>query len=235
MRVPADRPRPPDDEALVVLVPGLGLDARSWDRVRALLPGESDVVTLPSVGRRAPRGSDLTVEELGRRLVAALPVGRRLVLVGLSVGCPVVVEAASRTSAVVGLVLVGPVTDPTASTWPRMLGQWARTAVHESLWELGVLAPQYRATGLVSMARGMNQLRRYRTDLALGRMPVPTRVIRGAGDRIASQRWCEQLAGPSAPEVLCVPGAGHMVPLTHPHVVADCVEALRGTAAVRRG
>lgn len=213
--------------ALVVLVPGLGLDARAWSAVRDVLTGPSVVVTLPSMGRRAGRETDLHVEQQSRRLVAALPPGRDVVLVGHSASCPVVVDVAGRTSSVVGTVLVGPVTDPEARTWPRMLGQWVRTAAHERLWEVPLLAPQYRSTGPGSMLRGMNQTRRYRTHAGLATLSVPTHVIRGRHDRIASAQWCDRLASSSHTELISVPRAAHMVPLTHPHVVAASAERLR--------
>ena len=89
-----------------------------------------------------------------------------------------------------------------------------------------MLTPQYRATGLGSMARGMDQMRRYRTDVGLAPPSPQTRIIRGAYDRIASERWCAHLAEASAASVTVVAGAGHMVPLTHPQAVVDAVHSL---------
>lgn len=213
--------------ALVVLVPGLGLDARAWTLVRHRVTGPSLVVPLPSMGCPAGRETDLDVEAQSRRLMAALPVERQVILVGHSASCPVVVDTATRTSAVAGLVLIGPVTDPAARTWPLMFARWLRTAGHEPLWELPVLAPQYRSTGLSSMVRGMNHTRRYRTDVALSTLPVPTVVIRGGHDSIAPAPWCDRLALAPLTEVVSVPEAAHMVPLTHPKVIAASVERLR--------
>jgi pimeloyl-ACP methyl ester carboxylesterase len=217
------RARLPD----AVLVPGLGLDTRAWTAVRACLDGSSRVVALPSLGRRATRGQDLHVEQQGRRLLASLPPDVDVILVGHSASCPVVVEAATRSPNVVGLVLVAPVTDPRARTWPRMLLRWAGTAVHERVWELPVLVPQYRSTGPDAMVRGMTRMRLYRTDVALASRPVPTIVIRGERDRIAPSQWCADVADVVGAELVTVPRAAHMLPLTHPHVVADSVERLR--------
>lgn len=221
-------PTAPSPGAMVVFVPGLGLDGRAWTAVRRELVGDSVVVVVPSMGGPAPRGTELCVERQGERLLAALPRGRRVVLVGHSASCPVVVEAARRTTDAVGLVLVGPVTDPRARTWPRMLSQWLRTAAHEHLWEAGPLAPQYRRTGLATMVRGMNAVRQYRTDRALKGLSVPVHIIRGERDRIATQAWCNELAGMATSRVTAVDGAAHMVPLTHPRVVAAAADSLRG-------
>jgi pimeloyl-ACP methyl ester carboxylesterase len=217
----------PASSRVVVFVPGLGLDAREWGATRALLAGPSVVVTLPSLGRPAPRGTGLHVEQQSQRLLAALPPDGDLVLVGHSASCPVVVEAAWHHRRVVGLVLIGPVTDPTARSWPRMLMQWLGTAARERLWEIPVLGPQYSSTGLPSMLRGIDHTRRYRTDIGLSRVSIPVHIIRGQHDRIASAQWCARLAGSGVTERVCVPRAAHMVPLTHPHVIAASAESLR--------
>lgn len=189
-----------------LFVPGLGLDGREWEGVRRCLrdqtvdSGCDEVVLLPSLGRAAAPRSDLRVEAAAGRLMAALPAhGPGVVLVGHSASCPVVIETAARCARVTGLVLVGPVTDPRAATWPRMLGQWTRTAVHERLWEVPVLVPQYYRTGPGSMVRGMNAMRVFRSDLALSRTSVPVSIVRGSRDRIAPLDWCQHLADARQP------------------------------------
>ena len=226
------RPAPAENSAsglcpVVVLVPGLGLDSRSWRLVRNAIDAPSSVVLLPSMGRPAPRGCALSVESQATRLLASLPEGTPVVLVGHSASCPVVVEAARRTAQVVGLVLVGPVTDPAAPTWPRMLAQWARTATHERFSELAILLPQYRRTGPISMVRGMDAIRHFRTDVALIGLAVPVEIVRGHEDRIASQRWSSALRRISDGQLTSVHGAAHMVPLTHPSAVAAAVARTR--------
>ena len=217
----------------VVLVPGLGLDARAWARVRARLPGRASVVTLPSLGRRSARGTDLRVEAQAERLLEALVAtgADQAVLVGHSASCAVVVEAARRSTLVVGLVLIGPVTDPRARTWPRMLGQWLRTATHERVREACVLVPQYRQTGARSMQRGMDAVRWYRTDLEIARLDLPVVVMRGTQDRIAAQDWCQRLADLSRGRLITVDRAAHMVPLTDPDAVATAVHDVRSAIA----
>ena len=208
---------------LVVLVPGLGLDARAWSRVLPYLTTASSVVTLPAMGRPASAGADLRAPALARALAQELPPGGALVLVGHSGSCQVVVELAVHDVRVSALVLVGPTTDPAAATWPRILARWLRTARHEKAWEIPVLAPQYRRTGLVSLLRAMDRLRRHRLDRPLAGVPLPVVVVRGEHDHIASATWCEVLARMSGGSVTTGADAGHMVPLTHPHLVADAV------------
>ena len=90
-----------------------------------------------------------------------------------------------------------------------------------------MLLPQYARTGMSSMLRGMDAVRRHRTDHALRGLDVPVEVVRGERDRIAPADWCAPLAAGTARSPT-VPGAGHMVPLTHPDAV---VAAVRRVAA----
>ena len=209
----------------VVFVPGLGLDFREWDGVRDRVHADHSVIHLPSLGRRARRRTDFSVEAAADRLVAAIDAcGPDVVLVGHSASCAVVVETAVRRT-VAGLVLAGPATDPRAATWPRMIAQWLRTAVHEQVGEVPVLAPQYAHNGLVTMARGMNVMRRFRVDQALTRTGVPVTILRGVHDRLASDDWCRHLAGSAGgpATVVTIPAAAHMLPITHPAAVAWAV------------
>lgn len=213
-------------------MPGLGLDARSWSRVWPHLDGPSTVIPLPTMGRAARTLDDLRPEALAARLLERLPAAGPLVLVGHSASCQVVGEAA-RDDRVVGVVLVAPTTAPRGASWPAIVGRWGLTAVHEHLWEIPVVSPQYRRTGLWTMARGMDRIRRHRLDRALAVGGVPVAVVRGGHDRIADAGWCRHLAAACADgSVTTVPGAGHMVPLTHPGTVAKVVEALRSRVPV---
>ncbi len=76
---------------------------------------------LLSMGRAAPRGTDVSMERQAGWLLQGLSKGETTILVGHSASCPVVVEAATRTSDVWGVVLVGTGTDPAAQTWPSLL------------------------------------------------------------------------------------------------------------------
>jgi len=221
---------------LIVLVPGLGLDDRAWAPVRQLLTGRVHTVLLPSLGRRSARGMDLRVERQAERLLSELAVqgADSVVLVAHSASCPVVVEAAARSQIVAGLVLIGAVTDPKASTWTRILGQWLRTVAQERLAQAAVLIPQYRHTGPAAMVRGMDAMRWYRTDHGLAQLDIPVVVIRGSRDRIASQDWSARLSAIARGRLQVVGGAAHMVPLTHPEPVVAAVREV-ASAATSKG
>ena len=182
---------------------------------------------LPSLGQPARRPADLRTEAHASRLLESLPTGTPTILVGHSASCPVVVNAAARSDDMVGLVLVGPVTDPAAQSWPRMLRQWGRTAAHERPSEAASLVRQYWRTGPMSMLRGMNAVRRFRTDLALESLTLPVEIVRGRKDRIATQDWCSELMRAANGHLTTVEGAAHMVPLTHPEAVVAAVDRVR--------
>jgi len=227
------RPAARVPDPLIVLVPGLGLDDRVWAPVRQRLIGRVHTVLLPSLGRRCPRGTDLRVERQAERLLSEL-MGEgadAVVLVAHSASCPVVVQAAAGSPIVVGLVLIGPVTDPRARAWPRILGQWLRTAPHEHLWEVPVLMPQYRRTGAATMVRGMDAMRWYRTDRALAGLAMPVVVLRGARDQIAPQDWSARLCAVARGRLKVVGGAAHMLPLTHPDAVVAAVREVASAAS----
>lgn len=77
------------------------------------------------MGQPATRRGDLRVQaeatRLRQRLLACVP----MILVVHSASCAVVFVVAARSSHVVGLVLVGPVTDPAAAFWLVILAPWA--------------------------------------------------------------------------------------------------------------
>lgn len=171
------------------MVPGLGLDARSWAPVLGRLPGPvaapAEVCALPGYGLPAGRGTDLSPAVLGARLGEDLRGGPPTVLAAHSSGCQVAVHAAGAADgAVVGLVLVGPTTDPRGRGWPALVRRWLRTAAHEDPRQVPCLVRQYAATGLRTMLRAMDAARRDDPRVALDGLDVPVLVVRGAQDRI---------------------------------------------------
>jgi len=237
---PAGGPAPrtaPATGPRVVLVPGLGLDERDWDRVRAALPLPSSVVRLPVLGTRPRRGARYDVAHLAAALSDALDLvagSAPVVLGGHSAGCPVAIETARRDDRVVGLLLVGPVTDPRARGWARILVSWGLTALRERLWEVPVLVPQYLRIGVFrTVLRGMDRIRWYDTAAALDAVDLPVTLVRGEHDRIAPTAWLDRLAAHGGRRVVTVPGGAHMVTITHPAQVADELSSLVARCARR--
>ena len=88
-----------------------------------------------------------------------------------------------------------------------------------------VLVRQYRRTTLRSMAASMDVARRDDLAVTLSGVGCPVVLVRGAHDRIAPRDWLRSLAevgtGTRAVRRVVELGAGaHMVPLTHPDLLA---------------
>jgi pimeloyl-ACP methyl ester carboxylesterase len=204
----------PTPAARLVLVPGLGLDARSSARLRALLPG--DVVLLPGMGLGGPVPA---LDELGRRLLAGIGPGP-VVLVGHSQSCQVVAAAAGDPR-VAGLVLLGPTTDPRLRSLPVLVRRWLGTAAREPWAQVPLVLAQWWRTGPRAMRRLWRVAAPDRIDRRLPEVTVPVTVVRGTRDRLCPHDWATALAA-AAPHgrLVELPGAAHMTVQTHPGEVA---------------
>nr|WP_243850983.1 alpha/beta hydrolase [Modestobacter marinus] len=205
----------------VVCVPGLGLDERSWARVRRRAGGV--VLRLPGMGARGPVGP---LAELTDQLLAALGPGR-CVLVAHSQSCQVVAAAAARDARVAGLLLLGPTTDPRMRRLPVLAGRWLRTAVREQWWQVPVIVAQWLRTGPRDMTALWRRTAPDPIDQRLRRVDVPVLVVRGTRDALCPAGWAGHLAR-SAPRgrLVELPGAAHMTPQTRPDDVAGLLAGL---------
>jgi pimeloyl-ACP methyl ester carboxylesterase len=148
---------------------------------------------------------------------------RRVVVFGHSASCQIAAHvAAMNPTRVTGLVLVGPTTDPTAATWPRLIARWLATARHETPKQVPALLRQYRRTGLGAMRRAMDVARRDRIDDTLGHTPSRILVLRGRHDRICPPGWAAAVANSAGAgsRAVSLSAGGHMVPFTHAPLVA---------------
>ncbi|MGY1620460.1 alpha/beta fold hydrolase [Geodermatophilus sp. SYSU D00691] len=209
----------PPEGPRAVLVPGLGLDARSWARLRRRVP--ADVVPLPGMGRREPVPS---VDALAAVLRARLGEGP-VVLVGHSQGCQVV-AAAADDARVVAVVLLGPTTDPRLRSPWGLAGRWLATALREPPWQYPFVLAQWLRTGPRAMAALWRSAAPDRTDLRLRRVRVPVTVVRGTRDALCPAEWARTVAA-AAPRgrLVELSGAAHMTPLTRPDAVADLLRS----------
>ena len=199
-----------------VLVPGLGLDARSSARLRARVAGT--VVHLPGMGLRE---TVPTLDVLARRLVRELGEGPVL-LIGHSQSCQVVVAAAQRAPGVVGVVLLGPTTDPRLRIPAVLALRWLRTAVREPFRQAPLVLAQWARTGPRAMVALWRSAAPDRIDRRLATLRMPVVVVRGTRDALCPRDWAERLAA-VAPDgrLVEIPGAVHMTVQTHPDEVAE--------------
>jgi pimeloyl-ACP methyl ester carboxylesterase len=227
-------PRPFSTDPALLALPGLGLDEEAWRPTLAHYGGPAGVLRIPGYGARADRRADLSPSALAREVVSSYALSGPVVVLGHSASCQVAAHVAALDRArVVGLVLIGPTTQPTASSWPRMAKQWLRTAGSEPKRQALSLVRQYRRTGLGTMRRAMDQARRDRIDQTMRRVQVPALIIRGPDDQICGETWAQWLAGVPRDggntSVVTLPAGGHMVPLTQGPLVAGALRAFVAT------
>jgi pimeloyl-ACP methyl ester carboxylesterase len=205
----------PPASARIVLVPGLGLDARSWSRVRERRPAA--VVHLPGMGLAKPVPS---LDDLAAQLLDGLGKGP-VVLVGHSQSCQVVV-AAARDPQVTALVLLGPTTDPRLRSAAGLVFRWLRTALAEQWWQLPLVLAQWWRTGPRAMRALWGVAAPDPIMERLRSVDVPVVVVRGTRDRLCDADWARTVAAAARQGRLVeLPGAAHMTPLTRPAQVAE--------------
>lgn len=227
-------PEPP----IITAVPGLGLGAESWrGTLEALGAGPASVRLLPGYGTPVDTSDVPTPAELATVLVAGLD--EPVTLLGHSSSCQVVAQAALLAPDLVRrLVLVGPTTDQRAVSWPALGALWLRTAAHEDPRQLPVLVRQYRRTTLRSMRATMDVARHDDIRRSLAALSQPVVLVRGARDRIARGDWLRSLAEAVPHDettVIELPAGAHMVPLTHPQLLAAHLASALATHSASEG
>jgi pimeloyl-ACP methyl ester carboxylesterase len=214
-----------------VLVPGLGLSGDALTPLARALDGfDVTIGRITAYGRPVRRGDAVTPTDLARQLLAQLPSAGHegMVLVGHSSSCQVVAEAAAADPRrILGLVLIGPTTDPRAASWPMLAQRWLRSAVWERPWQVPLLVRDYVTAGVPGLLRTMDVARRHRIQEPLASLSCPVLVVRGRRDRIAPAAWTRELAGVAVGgSSTTLDVGGHMVPLTHPRLIAELLRKL---------
>jgi 2-hydroxy-6-oxonona-2,4-dienedioate hydrolase len=220
--------------AAVVLVHGVIVSGRYMMPVaRELAPDFPLLVPdLPGYGRSERPPSPRSLADLADAAVAAAHAAGfdRAVLVGNSFGAQVAIEAALRHPEVVErLVLIGPTADPRARSLPRQFWRWLRCGRDEDLSVLPVMARDLFDVGPRQAVHLLRAMVRDRPERKLGRVRQPALVVRGAGDRIAPERWCREVAGllPDG-RFATVPGCAHMPNWSAPSALASLLREFLG-------
>ena len=194
-----------------VLVHGLGVSHRYFERLRARLP---DAI--------APDLAGSSVSELANSLARAAPA--RATFVGSSLGCQIAVELALREPGrVERLVLIGPsgYGHPLAAYASRLGVDWIREPPSLVL----LATADYVRWGPRRLARTARSMRGDGFPAKLPRVEAPTLVVRGSSDPICPQRWAEHVVSllPRG-RLAVVPGAAHAVQWSHAAAVARLIE-----------
>lgn len=221
----------PSDALPIVHVHGFGISGRYLlPTARLLTPrGVNLVPDLPGYGRSPRPAHTLGIPELSEALVEfldALDI-ERAVLVGNSMGCPVILDVAHHHPArVARLVLVAPAGGVHNQPLPRALVQLARDGLRESPRMARVAVPDYLGFGPVNSLRLFHALTRFPSLERLVTVPVPAIAVLGSRDPLMpGVTRVLEVAGRTPPhvELVVIVGAAHAVNFSHPGELAHVV------------
>ena len=169
----------PADAVPIVHVHGFGISGSYMMPTARLLTGHSVniVPDLPGYGRSQNRDHTLDIPELGEALIAVLDALSldRAVLVGNSMGCPILLEVAhAAPERVERLVLVSPAGGVQNQPLGRAVVQLARDSTREPPRMASVAVPDYLRFGPINALRLFHQLTRYPSLERLLHTPVPS-------------------------------------------------------------
>jgi len=227
----------------MVLLHGYAIGSTYLVPLAARLSREARVYApdLPGHGLSEHDVRPLTIPELARALEAFMDSQglRAALVIGHSMGSQIAVELArNRPDLTAGLLLVGPTCDSAAPTPIQQILRGALTGFFERpsfyVWAL----IDYGRAGLRLLLHELRELTAHRIDHVLPGINIPVRVVRGAHDYIAPQRWALTVAhlGKTAPPKV-LPRWGHCVQYSEPERIArialDFASELDGAAAPR--
>lgn len=229
-----------DDQPVFLLIHGVGLSHRSFSRLARELVAHGTVMApdLPGFGHAPGARRRVGIEEMAEALLPRLDggsIGRGgLIVVGHSLGAEVGIEVARlRPSLTRGVVLIGPVVDPDASTAFGQARRLVMDMVLEPPMTGAMVARDYLRGGLLSFAAGVSSMLRYDAVARVGAVRAPLLVMRGARDPVAPAGWTARLGAIGRDgRTVDVPGAVHNAPHSHPREVGAAIAAF---AARHRG
>jgi 2-hydroxy-6-oxonona-2,4-dienedioate hydrolase len=196
---------------VIVLVPGLGVAQRYFDRLARELDDELLRPTLDQPASIAALADGLESQVTGASVVVAH-----------SLGCQVAtVLAVRRPELVERLVLIGPTVDPHARSVVRQALRLALDAWYEPPSLVATVVREYARHG------GVRQGRYAVSDRIEERLPLvaaPTVVVRGANDPVCPAAWARTAADLlPAGRLVTIAGAAHAAHASHPREVAEIV------------
>jgi pimeloyl-ACP methyl ester carboxylesterase len=231
----------PADWLPVVCVHGLLVSSRSMTPTARQLAMTTRVaaVDLPGFGRSDDPPAPLDIPALADALVAWMDAAglTPAVLLGNSLGCQVITEAAVRYPAhVERLVLLGPTVDARHRGLVQQVARLLLDFTREPLDSALVVARDFLDGGVGQLVWTARYGLRDRIERTLPLIQAPTLVVRGGRDPLVPQRWAETVTRllPDG-RLVVIPGVGHAVNYNSPEAVARTVRAfMREEAGVAR-
>ena len=233
----------------LLLIMGLGLSSRAWDRLPGLMSAHFNVLVFDNrgTGKSARVGIAYRMRDLADDAAAIIEAAgfRSAHVFGISMGGMIAQELAIRHPERVRSLALG----CTFASWRRGVAPSFRTKLDLLLLNLGIVTPDRLSRILVSsewheknpgaalswirraertavryVTAQMLAIARHHTLPRLAQIRAPTLVLTGSADRLVPPENSEVLARsiPGA-RLLVLPGAGHCFPLERER---ETVEAL---------
>lgn len=189
------------------------------------------VPDLPGYGKSEPREYTLGIPALATALVEFLDALEldRVVLVGNSMGCPVILEVAhSFPDRVDRIVLVSPAGGVHNQPLRRAIKQLAIDGVRENPRMARIAVPDYLRFGPVNTFNLFSELTRFPSLERLIHTPVPSLAVIGSRDPFMAPPYRVREVGRLAPDhvtVALIEGAAHAINFSHPGELAHVIES----------
>ena len=221
------------DEVPMVHVHGFGISGSYLMPTARLLADTARQVVpdLPGYGRSQRPPKPLTIPQLADALVLILDAMRieRAILIGNSMGCPIIAEICHHyPERVAGVVLVAPAGGIQNRPLRRAVGQLAVDGVRESPRMARVAVPDYVKFGPINALKLFAALTRYPSLERLLEMDVRALAVLGSKDPLmpTRERVLEVAAEmPDNVTVVVITGAAHAVNFSHPGELAHVIRS----------
>lgn len=187
------------------------------------------VPDLPGYGRSEHPEATLGITALAETLLEFLDAASldKVVLVGNSMGCPVILDVAHVAPERVQAVVLA---SPAGGVWnqplARGLMQLARDAVRESPRMARLAVPDYFRFGPLNAFHLFSELTRFPSQERILRTPVPTLAVVGSRDPLMPPRWRVMEVARLAPAhvtLAVIVGAAHAMNFSHPGELAHVI------------
>lgn len=227
----------------LVFVHGLGVSSWYFDPLfRELADNVATVlVDLPGFGHAEEPERELRIGGQAEALVRTIREQglTDVILVGHSMGAQVAVEAMARYPGLArALVLLTPVVPPSDRTHWRVIAQFARASLHETLAAAYRSVLTFLSTDPTWIAQHFTAMTHYPLEERIAKVPpsVPIVLLRGSHDNISSRAFLQLLQRSTRHRReggICiireVHGASHHVMGSHAHIVAATLVGLSGS------
>ena len=218
-----------DRRTTLVHVHGFGISGSYLEPTAARLASKypTYVPDLPGMGRSISPERPVDLPGLASALIAYCDnVGiEKATFVGNSLGCPIIVEVASRyPHRIERAVLVSPAGGPNNQPMSRALKQMMLDGPREQRSMLPIAARDYLRFGLLRSWALFQAMLAYPTLERLRDLVVPTLVIAGDRDPLVNFERVGVFSGLPSVDVVKVQGA-HALNYSHPEIVAALIDA----------